>query len=163
MMNASTNEASLTYEDRLAPVAVILHGGFWKSKYGIGNSAIESLSPFFLSQGIATCEVEYRRVGGGEGDEGGYPNTNNDIICALSKLDEVTKSMRNQSVSAMKEAVLVSTIPDIDRIFLVGHSAGGYLALWSCSKLADRNIPFKPLACVALAPVSDLIEADRRR
>ena len=31
-------------------VVAIIHGGFWKAKYSLNNSAIDSLSPFFVSK-----------------------------------------------------------------------------------------------------------------
>ena len=47
------------------PIVVIIHGGFWKEKYRIDNSAI-NLVPFFLEAGFAVCEIEYRRGEAGD-------------------------------------------------------------------------------------------------
>ena len=58
--------------DSACPVAVIVHGGFWKNKYAMDSAAIESLAPFLVARGFATVEVEYRR----RDDEGGsWPGT----------------------------------------------------------------------------------------
>jgi acetyl esterase/lipase len=59
---------------------------------------------------------------------------------------------------------------DAGRAVVVGHSAGGHLALWLCgrqnvearSPIAARD-PFRFRGAVPLAPVSDLLEAQRLR
>jgi pimeloyl-ACP methyl ester carboxylesterase len=45
------------------------------------------------------------------------------------------------------------------RVVVVGHSAGGHLALWAASGAPASGL----VATVALAPVADLVEADRER
>jgi len=39
----------------------------------------------------------------------------------------------------------------------------GTLALWSCCLLVERDLPFQPTLCVAIAPIGDLEEGQRRR
>lgn len=128
------------------PVIVLIHGGFWKEKYHIDNSCIDNLIPFFLNFGIIVCTIEYRRVGG----NGGFPMTNNDIISALTMLnDQLCKS------NLLKF--------DQSRISILGHSAGGTLALWACTKLSTRGLPFTPHLCVAIAPIGDLLLGQNRK
>ena len=79
---------------------VIVHGGFWKSKFGVDNAAIESLAPDLVERGFAAAEVEYRR-----GDEGGWPQSSDDVAAAVRMLQ-----------------------PRFS-IVLLGHSAGGHAAL----------------------------------
>ena len=137
------------------PVAVIIHGGFWKKKYGIDNSAIEGIAPYLVNKGFAAFEVEYRRVSAvphdvaGE-DEGGYGRTNEDILGALECISLLSKRRWNGGLKL-----------DVSRAVFIGHSAGGYLALWACMK--GISLPFKPRLCVALSPICDLSEAVRRR
>ena len=158
------------YQSRSVPVAVIIHGGFWKSKYGIENSAIDSLPDSLLSAGMAVCVVEYRRVGASTiDDEGGFPRSNEDILEALRRLHAlVTKRDNDVSADAVTEedASLggwgLGRV-DMDRVALIGHSAGGYLALWTCCNLTTRELPFTPAVCVAIAPVCNLEEACRRK
>jgi acetyl esterase/lipase len=162
---------SLPHEapESAAPVAIIVHGGFWKKKYGIDNSAIERIAPYLASRGFASFEVEYRRLspsaraaaaeeweggllpGGSETeDEGGYGRTNEDILAALECIASLCRRRWNDGFKL-----------DISRAVLIGHSAGGYLALWACMK--GVSLPFKPRLCVALSPICDLSEAVRRR
>jgi acetyl esterase/lipase len=152
---------------RSVPIAVIVHGGFWKAKYGIDNAAIDTLTPSLLYSGMAVCLIEYRRIGStNPEDEGGWPGTNEDILQALRKLHQVVSDLQDEpSLSGpvpMPQAKQRARI-DMDRAVLIGHSAGGYLALWSCCRSDSRLLPFKPILCVAIAPVCDLSEACRRR
>ena len=153
------------------PLVVIIHGGFWKAKYGIENSAIDSLPGFLLSQGMAVCLLEYRRITAeSPDDEGGYPATNDDILQALRQVHAVIAE-RQHAIAAETNSTPVE-VPteadplvkvDMNRVVLIGHSAGGYLALWTCCHLSSRFLPFTPALCVAIAPVCDLDEACRRR
>jgi acetyl esterase/lipase len=141
--------------DKPLPVAVIVHGGFWKSKYGIHNSAIDNLAPYLVNERMATVELEYRRVSPdnslGE-DEGGWERTKDDILVALNKLNSIASSGLHQVYKL-----------DMTRVVFIGHSAGGQLVSWLCSSKSGASLPFKPAVCVPLAPVCDLLEATRRR
>lgn len=120
-----------------------MHGGFWKSAYGIQppTSASESLAPDLARRGYAVAEVEYRRS---EDEEWGFPHTNHDVSIAI-------KLARSQ--------------PEVDnsRVFVIGHSAGGTLALWHAAQEAlarkedgdDEGMPLVKRT-YALAPVADL-------
>ena len=130
-------------DDHLLPVCVLIHGGFFKFKYHIDNSAIDNLIPSLIQSNIAVCLVEYRRVG----DGGGFPSTNTDILSALNHI----------SSHAYTNGI------DPNNIILVGHSAGGTLALWACCEPPITELIFKPLLCIAIAPVGNLIEGQLRR
>lgn len=95
-----------------APVAVVLHGGFWRAAYGI--ELARPLAEDLAARGWAAVSVEYRRVGSG----GGWPQTLDDVAAALDALPG---------------------LPDVDRLDLsvlavVGHSAGGHLAGWAAGR-----------------------------
>ena len=94
------------------------------------------------------CEIEYRRVGGLDNDAGGYPQTNRDIVTALNCMYEQLECLEHI---------------DLDNIFLIGHSAGGCLALWLCSQPNVHSLKFFPSACIALSPVCDLLSGHQRR
>jgi acetyl esterase/lipase len=122
-------------------VLIALHGGYWRARYGL-----EHLRPFcsaLAGRGFLVASLEYRRLGEAGG---GWPGTLDDVEHAVaSALNEVAREGYHTSA------------------LLVGHSAGGQLALWAASRLkAKPRSGVLPLGgVVALAPVSDLAEAFR--
>ena len=124
------------------PVAVILHGGCWRSQYGLSYMA--SFADALTRAGIATWSLEYRRVGDAGG---GWPGT----------FEDVSRGADHVRTLARIEPL------DLDRVVLVGHSAGGHLALWLAAR--RRLPPESPLlspdplrvrGVVALAGIPDL-------
>jgi acetyl esterase/lipase len=113
------------------PLAVVLHGGYWQATYNVIHTG--HLCRALVDAGIATWNVEYRCVGvpGGE-----WPGARDDLERALAHLPRLPFEYDGRTV-------------------LVGHSAGGQLALWA-AKHAE-------LPVVALAPVSDVRDAAERR
>src|SRR3954451_12979031 len=53
------------------PVVVVLHGGSWTARYG--KIVTAAVSADLAVRGVAAWNVEYRRVGRGQG--GGWPAT----------------------------------------------------------------------------------------
>lgn len=125
------------------PVAILIHGGFWRDRWT--RDIMHGPALDLRSRGWATWNLEYHRVGTG----GGWPMTLEDIAAGIDHL-----------------AALVSDHPlDLDKVVVIGHSAGGQLALWAAARPRLSNqIPeptprVVPRAIVALAPVSDLDRA----
>jgi acetyl esterase/lipase len=119
------------------PVAVVLHGGFWRAQYG--RKQTHRLCADLAARGWAVWNVEYRRVGRLSG--GGYPRTLDDVAAAVDHLAEVPAHRLGELSFAL------------DRVVAIGHSAGGHLAAW----LATREAPRVPVtAVVAQAGVLDL-------
>jgi acetyl esterase/lipase len=146
---------------RSLPLVVILHGGFWKSAYSVTNSCVDTLPTFFMSSGIAVCVVEYRRVGAEcPEDEGGWPETGQDILSALCTLHREVLRLNEEVESDPSTRRMII---DVNRIVLLGHSAGGQLALWVCCDPQVTALPFTPLMCVGIAPVANLIQGHRLR
>src|SRR4030088_2314963 len=56
------------------PIVINLHGGFWRAKYNLDHAG--HLCAALTAKGMATANVEYRRVGN---EGGGWPNTFGDI------------------------------------------------------------------------------------
>jgi acetyl esterase/lipase len=94
------------------PVVVLFHGGCWRE-----FSAASSIAPMaeaLKSDGIATWSVEYRRLHVG----GGWPATYLDAGRAVDHLRSLAQPYRL----------------DLSRVVVVGHSAGGHLAMWVAAR-----------------------------
>jgi acetyl esterase/lipase len=106
---------------RLHPVAIVVHGGCWVAQLGDMDPravAIDNMRPFsaaLTAAGIATWNIEYRRVGH---DGGGFPGTFQDIGNAADFL---------RTIAADNQL-------DLKRVIAVGHSAGGHLATWLAAR-----------------------------
>jgi acetyl esterase/lipase len=110
-------------EQAVAGFAVFVHGGFWRAKYDLSHA-----NPFraaLAERGIITANLEYRRAGQ---PGGGWPGTFEDVVAGIKAASEH-----------------IGGAP-----IVVGHSAGGHLAL----RVASEPVPLK--AVIALAPVADL-------
>ena len=92
------------------PVAVLVHGGCWNSKFG-GIIQFRNMAGALAARGIAVWNVEYRRI---DEDGGGYPGMYLDMGAALDLL--AAQAGTHQL--------------DLARIVAVGHSAGGQLVQW---------------------------------
>jgi acetyl esterase/lipase len=127
------------------PVVVVLHGGYWQPPYT--RLIMRPLCQDLMARGYAALNVEYRRLGR---DGGGWPQTFEDVAAATDHL-----------------ARLDDPALDLDRVTMLGHSAGGQLALWAGGRggLPDGAVGAAPAVAVqavlALAPVSDLAGAGR--
>jgi acetyl esterase/lipase len=126
------------------PVVALVHGGFWRDRYH--RDLMAPLAADLAAVGSASWNLEYRRVGP---TGGGVPATLEDVAAAVDHL-----------------AVLATEQPlDLDRVSVVGHSAGGQLALWLTSRSsrpdgAPGSPPeVRPVATVAQAPVASLLDA----
>ena len=111
------------------PVAMVVHGGFWKSQYSVAHSG--HMCAALTRAGIATWSIEYRRVGN---PGGGWPGTFEDVTSGFRFLPQI----------AAKFNLNLKTVTAI------GHSAGGQLAL--C--LAAHQLKLRRV--VSLAGVLDL-------
>jgi acetyl esterase/lipase len=105
-------EVTLPAGDQPAPVAVVLHGGFWRARYGI--ELARPLAADLAARGWAAVAVEYRRVGAG----GGWPTTLEDVAAALDTLPDLSPAGRL----------------DLGDLTVIGHSAGGHLAAWAAAR-----------------------------
>ncbi|MEO5900197.1 MAG: alpha/beta hydrolase, partial [Ilumatobacteraceae bacterium] len=101
-----------------------------------------------VARGEAVWNVEYRRVGQAGG---GWPGTFDDAAAAIDQLATIAQS-----------APL-----DLARVAVVGHSAGGQLALWAAGRASIRaGSPgaapaVVPVLAIGQGPVGDLIASDR--
>jgi acetyl esterase/lipase len=96
------------------PVVVLVHGGCFKAAYG-NTRDLAAMADALEADGIATWNIEYRRLGQ---PGGGWPGTYLDVGHAVDYLRIVAGQYRL----------------DLGRVVLVGHSAGGHLAMWAAAR-----------------------------
>jgi acetyl esterase/lipase len=115
-----------------APVVMNIHGGFWRAQYGLAHAG--HLCAALTAKGLATWNIEYRRVGN---SGGGWPGTFEDIRTAFRFVPELAKRYNF----------------DATKLLVTGHSAGGQLAL--CLAAHEPLLKY----VVSLAGVVDLQQA----
>jgi acetyl esterase/lipase len=116
----------------LYPLVINIHGGFWRAKYNLDHAG--HLCAALTAAGMASANLEYRRVG----NEGGaWPGTFADIRLGYRFL------VQNAAVHHF----------DVGKIVVMGHSAGGQLAL--CLGAHEAGVT----RVVSLAGVVDLQRA----
>lgn len=122
------------------PVAVVIHGGFWRNVWT--RDLMDGISVDLAQRGWATWNIEYRRLGSG----GGWRSTLEDVAGAVDALATADVDQRL----------------DLDAVATLGHSAGGHLALWAAARGslpldAPGAVPqIRVTSAVGLAPVADL-------
>jgi acetyl esterase/lipase len=92
-----------------APVVVLLHGGFWYPGYG--RDLMEPLAADLAGRGYAVWNLDYRP----SRRTSGWPYLFEDVAAGLDHL----VALAEEHPGAL----------DLDRVVVVGHSAGGQLAL----------------------------------
>ena len=110
---------------------VLIHGGAWEADENL--DIVKPVAQDLRREGYVVWNVEYRRVGQ---PGGGWPGTFDDVGTAIDHL-----------------ATLAEDHPvDLERIVVIGHSAGGTLALWA----AGREGSVQPRGYLSLAGFTDL-------
>lgn len=121
------------------PVVCLVHGGFWRMPYGRGEFA--AVARDLVARGYAVWNIEYRRLGV---PGGGWPGTASDVASAVDHLATLADDGFDL---------------DLDHVVVVGHSAGGQLALSVSARSKGahfRTSRVQPVAAAGLAAVSDL-------
>jgi acetyl esterase/lipase len=112
---------------------VMLHGGFWRPAYD--RLHVRPMTQALAAAGWTVAAPEYRRV---PGDPGA---TTDDVRAALGALPSALAGAHD------------------GRVVVLGHSAGGHLALWAASAAPAPGL----VGTLALAPVADLAAAGAER
>lgn len=124
--------------DGPAPVAVLVHGGFWRERFS--RALMDPIARDLQRRGWFAWNVEYRRLGAG----GGWPATVEDVEAAVDRLARVDDPRL-----------------DLARVVVLGHSAGGQLALLVAARWQTRCSHINVRGVVCLAAVADLEMAAR--
>jgi acetyl esterase/lipase len=134
-------ELPLQYADLRRPARhpvgtlVLLHGGYWMPGYGLDQ--LDPIANLMTRAGWATWNVEYRPIG----DGGSWPDPMTDVALAVDLLE--TRGLA-------------------DNVVLLGHSAGGQLAVWAASRTARTPggpPKVRPAGAISLSGVLDLTHA----
>lgn len=107
---------------------VSIHGGYWRQKYGLELN--QPIAQHLASRGWTVANIEYRRVL--PDGPGVWSEMSSDVLEAIALVERGNEPL-----------------------VLLGHSAGGQLALWAA---AQTEVTID--AVVALAPLCDLFLAD---
>jgi acetyl esterase/lipase len=125
------------------PLVVLIHGGCFKADYATAQD-FGAMADALKADGIATWNIEYRRLGQ---PGGGWPGTYLDVGRAVDHV----------------RAIAGEYHLDLGRVAVVGHSAGGHLAMWAAArrrltKASDLYVgdPLKLRGAVDLAGPIDL-------
>ena len=125
------------------PTVMLVHGGFWRPRYD--RTLEDAVAVDLCERGYLCWSIDYAA---------------SDVAWPGTLLD----------VAAGYDHLLSSERVDLDRISVVGHSAGGHLALWLASRHrlpdgapgAARSVIPRPRICVAQGAVAALGIAARQ-
>ena len=118
------------------PLVVLVHGGYWRR--GFDRHLQDAVAVALIDRGFAVWNIDYRS------SAAPWPATLTDAAAAL---DHVATCER----------------VDLSRVAVVGHSAGGQLALWLASRgrlttgAVGAGPVVRPVLAVGQAPVADLV------
>eukprot|EP00457_Paulinella_chromatophora_P002533 gb/GEZN01002538.1/.p1 GENE.gb/GEZN01002538.1/~~gb/GEZN01002538.1/.p1 ORF type:complete len:677 (-),score=93.36 gb/GEZN01002538.1/:326-2356(-) len=126
------------------PVVVFFHGGFFKAKWDIDSTKVSVLAGEFVSLGLVCVAAEYRD----REDGGGWPGSYQDALAVLALVQDLAETSFNF---------------DLRRVIVMGHSAGGTLALWAAHHHNLQGTQFTVQRVVAINAVTDLAAAQRER
>lgn len=121
------------------PAVFTIHGGQWKKSYT--HKQMEYLCEDLKTHGVATINLEYRRLGH---KDGGYPGTFHDLLDGI-----------HYTLARAEKWKL-----DTNQISLLGHSSGGHLAFCLAGHhIENRTLGFQPKSLVGMAGVYNLATA----
>ncbi|GAB3950085.1 hypothetical protein GCM10027614_49950 [Micromonospora vulcania] len=97
------------------PLVVVVHGGFWRAEYDRRHTG--PLAAALAGSGYPVAQLEYRRTGQ---PGGGWPGTLTDVLTGVAELPGLAADLMPDRVTRAAP-------------ILVGHSAGGHLALYAAA------------------------------
>ncbi|WP_299326956.1 alpha/beta hydrolase [Parasphingopyxis sp.] len=118
------SELWLPEGDGLHPVVLMIHGGCWQTDIA-ERDIMNWIAGDLRDRGIAVWNIEYRGV---DRDGGGYPGTYEDVAAAAQSLID---HRRQYNIAEWNTVV-------------IGHSAGGHLALWLAASQPQFRVALSP-------------------
>ncbi len=109
-----------------------------------GRDQMTVVAADLVSRGFAVWNLEYRRLGQ---PQAGWPGTMDDVAAGIDHLARLSTEGADL---------------DLSRVTVVGHSAGGHLALSAAARHRPGEAPaprVRVQAAVGLAPIADLARA----
>lgn len=136
------------------PVVVMIHGGSWDDASDM--SYMTDIGVDLVSYGVLVWSIAYRGAihsGGSQGGPSrpGWPVAGHDVAAGVDFLPRLADHVPVEF--------------DTDRVVVLGHSAGGHLAVWAASRhrLEEGEVgadpAVRPVGCVAMAGVYNLVSA----
>ncbi|WP_154224066.1 alpha/beta hydrolase family protein [Marinicella rhabdoformis] len=114
------------------PLIVLIHGGCWLNAFGVDHAL--PMASALAQSGFDVWALEYRRTG----DEGGgWPGSFEDVQAGIKFVNQLPGHINHKEV------------------ILVGHSAGGHLALLAKQKHDSGTQP-EIIKAIGLAAITDL-------
>jgi len=123
--------ADVRHGDPALPLVILIHGGFWRPAYD--RVHVRATTEALADEGFTVAAPEYRRV------PGDPDATVEDVAASLAVLPAQLAGRHD------------------GRVVVLGHSAGGHLALWAAVAAPAPGLALT----VALGAVGDLVLADR--
>jgi len=124
------------------PVVIVIHGGCYQAKYDL--TLLSSFCADLTAAGVATWDLEYRRVGN---EGGGWPGTFEDVARGSDHLRVVAQSYPI----------------DLTRVVAVGHSAGGHFVAWLAarSRLPKGSVLYSgdPIPLLGVVPLAGVMDS----
>ncbi|RZA07875.1 MAG: alpha/beta hydrolase, partial [Moraxellaceae bacterium] len=131
-----------TTDEKPLPLVIIIHGGCWVTAYA-DYHFMDKFADAVTNLGYATWNIEYRAIGTG----GNWPIIFQDISNAI---DYTSKLAQSYPIDSGKVAI-------------IGHSAGGHLALWTAGRSSVKNDneiytenPLKISGVISLAGIANV-------
>jgi acetyl esterase/lipase len=117
------------------PTVVLVHGGCWLNAYDITHTS--ALATALASIGYPVWNLEYRRA---DDMSSAWPASLEDLQRGLAAMEQLA----HREVS-------------VDNVIIIGHSAGGHLALLLAAYLQQDTLQTLPsLSVVGLAAITDI-------